>query len=264
VNARDKTTLERVVQSPDRLPERQVFDAEIVEDDGLPVPANQRDLAHARWRASAATVIHITRTAATQECTRVAGKAVLRHALYVLAGALVVGRRVWEAGSRRWSSASPAWRRPARLLQEGTQDPTDQNLPKLVREARTSGPRSSSAPRTARTALGDKAVNGSPAPHKLLSGLDEARSWSRATACPSQAGRRRSRCGRTSWTAPRRPRSPSVRSPGVDYNAPRSTEPVRDLLDDVRTAHRARQRRPDIADAFDNRPEQRTDPRVDR
>ena len=100
MNARDETTLGRVVRSPERLPERQVFDAEIVEDDHLPLLASQRDLAYARWRAyrtSAVTVIHTTRTAATHERTRIAGKAILRHALYVLAGALVVGRRVWEA-----------------------------------------------------------------------------------------------------------------------------------------------------------------------
>ena len=91
MNERDETALGRVVEFPERLPERQVFDAEIVEDDHLPVLARQRDLAHARWRAyraSAATVVHTTRTAATHERTRTASKAVLRHALYVLAGAL--------------------------------------------------------------------------------------------------------------------------------------------------------------------------------
>ncbi len=100
MNERDETTLSRVVRFPERLPERQVFDAEIVEDDRLLVLASQRDLAHARWRAyraSAATVVHTTRTAATHDRTRTAARAVLRHALYVLAGALVVGRRVWEA-----------------------------------------------------------------------------------------------------------------------------------------------------------------------
>lgn len=71
MNERDETTLGRFVRLPERLPERQVLDAEIVEDDHLPVLANQRDLAHD------------------------AGQATLRHALYLLASALVVKRRMW-------------------------------------------------------------------------------------------------------------------------------------------------------------------------
>ncbi|MEY9940727.1 S-DNA-T family DNA segregation ATPase FtsK/SpoIIIE [Streptacidiphilus sp. MAP5-52] len=59
-------------------------------------------------------------------------------------------------------------------LWQGTQDPTDQNLPKLVREGahiRASlvlGTESQS-----RMALGDKAVNGGAAPHLLRQGLDK-------------------------------------------------------------------------------------------
>lgn len=59
-------------------------------------------------------------------------------------------------------------------LWQGTQDPTDQNLPKLVREgahiraALVLGTESQS-----RMALGDKAVNGGAAPHRLRQGLDK-------------------------------------------------------------------------------------------
>lgn len=60
------------------------------------------------------------------------------------------------------------------LLWQGTQDPTDQNLPKLVREgahiraALVMGSESQS-----RMGLGDKAVNGGAAPHDLRQGLDK-------------------------------------------------------------------------------------------
>jgi S-DNA-T family DNA segregation ATPase FtsK/SpoIIIE len=60
------------------------------------------------------------------------------------------------------------------LLWEGTQDPTDQNLPKLVREG--AHIRASLAVGTesqARMALGDKAVDGGAAPHMLRQDLDK-------------------------------------------------------------------------------------------
>ncbi|MFD9724264.1 ATP-binding protein [Streptomyces sp. NPDC059072] len=60
------------------------------------------------------------------------------------------------------------------ILYQGTQDPTDQNLPKLVREGAHS--RASLALGTesqARMALGDKAVDGGAAPHLLRQGLDK-------------------------------------------------------------------------------------------
>jgi DNA segregation ATPase FtsK/SpoIIIE, S-DNA-T family len=60
------------------------------------------------------------------------------------------------------------------VLWQGTQDPTDQNLPKLVREGahiRASLVLGSEA--QARMALGDKAVNGGAAPHKLRQGIDK-------------------------------------------------------------------------------------------
>jgi S-DNA-T family DNA segregation ATPase FtsK/SpoIIIE len=59
-------------------------------------------------------------------------------------------------------------------LWQGTQDPTDQNLPKLVREG--AHVRSSLVVGTesqARMALGDKAIDGGAAPHKLRQGLDK-------------------------------------------------------------------------------------------
>lgn len=60
------------------------------------------------------------------------------------------------------------------ILWQGTQDPTDQNLPKLVREgAHIRASLVVGTEEQARMALGDKAVNGGAAPHKLRQGLDK-------------------------------------------------------------------------------------------
>ncbi|MDN3296454.1 ATP-binding protein [Streptomyces ficellus] len=60
------------------------------------------------------------------------------------------------------------------LLWQGTQDPTDQNLPKLVREgAHTRASLALGTDSQARMALGDKAVDGGAAPHLLRPGLDK-------------------------------------------------------------------------------------------
>ncbi|MGW6857331.1 FtsK/SpoIIIE domain-containing protein [Streptomyces xanthophaeus] len=60
------------------------------------------------------------------------------------------------------------------ILYQGTQDPTDQNLPKLVREgAHTRGSLALGTESQARMALGDKAVDGGAAPHLLRQGLDK-------------------------------------------------------------------------------------------
>ncbi|MFF1404672.1 FtsK/SpoIIIE domain-containing protein [Streptomyces sp. NPDC058294] len=60
------------------------------------------------------------------------------------------------------------------LMWQGTQDPTDQNLPKLVREgAHTRASLVLGTEAQARMALGDKAVNGGAAPHLLRQGLDK-------------------------------------------------------------------------------------------
>ncbi|MET8221858.1 FtsK/SpoIIIE domain-containing protein [Streptomyces sp. NPDC005301] len=60
------------------------------------------------------------------------------------------------------------------LMWQGTQDPTDQNLPKLVREgAHTRASLVLGTESQARMALGDKAVDGGAAPHQLRQGLDK-------------------------------------------------------------------------------------------
>ncbi len=59
-------------------------------------------------------------------------------------------------------------------LRQGTQDPTDQNLPKIVREgAHIRASLVVGTESQAKMALGDKAVNGGAAPHKLRQGLDK-------------------------------------------------------------------------------------------
>ncbi|MEU9224844.1 FtsK/SpoIIIE domain-containing protein [Streptomyces massasporeus] len=60
------------------------------------------------------------------------------------------------------------------LMWQGTQDPTDQNLPKLVREgAHTRASLVLGTESQSRMALGDKAVDGGAAPHLLRQGLDK-------------------------------------------------------------------------------------------
>ena len=60
------------------------------------------------------------------------------------------------------------------LLWEGTQDPTDQNLPKLVREgAHIRASLALGTESQSRMAVGDKAVDGGAAPHELRQGLDK-------------------------------------------------------------------------------------------
>ncbi|MEU3390449.1 FtsK/SpoIIIE domain-containing protein [Streptomyces albidoflavus] len=59
------------------------------------------------------------------------------------------------------------------LMWQGTQDPTDQNLPKLVREgAHTRASLVLGTETQSRMALGDKAVDDGAAPHMLRQGLD--------------------------------------------------------------------------------------------
>ncbi|MFD9564782.1 FtsK/SpoIIIE domain-containing protein [Streptomyces sp. NPDC059994] len=60
------------------------------------------------------------------------------------------------------------------LMWQGTQDPTDQNLPKLVREgAHTRASLVLGTETQSRMALGDKAVDDGAAPHQLRQGLDK-------------------------------------------------------------------------------------------
>ncbi|WP_410580270.1 FtsK/SpoIIIE domain-containing protein [Amycolatopsis sp. lyj-108] len=60
------------------------------------------------------------------------------------------------------------------VLWQGTQDPTNDNLPKLVREgAHVRAALALGTESQSRMALGDKAVDGGAAPHELRSGLDK-------------------------------------------------------------------------------------------
>ncbi|MFD8083840.1 FtsK/SpoIIIE domain-containing protein [Kitasatospora sp. NPDC059722] len=60
------------------------------------------------------------------------------------------------------------------ILWQGTQDPTNENLPKLVREgAHIRASLVLGTEEQARMALGDKAIDGGAAPHKLRQGLDK-------------------------------------------------------------------------------------------
>ncbi|QJY50585.1 ATP-binding protein [Pseudonocardia broussonetiae] len=60
------------------------------------------------------------------------------------------------------------------LLHQGTQDPTNQNLPKLIREgAHIRASLVVGTEEQARMAVGDKAVDGGAAPHLLRQGLDK-------------------------------------------------------------------------------------------
>lgn len=74
-------------------------------------------------------------------------------------------------------------------LWQGTQDPTDQNLPKLVREgAHIRAALVLGTEQQARMALGDKAVNGGAAPHKLRQGLDKGTLVVAGDGVPLQPG----------------------------------------------------------------------------
>ena len=75
------------------------------------------------------------------------------------------------------------------LLWQGTQDPTDQNLPKLVREgAHIRASLVLGTESQARMALGDKAVDGGAAPHLLRQAWTRAPSSSPPTASSIPAG----------------------------------------------------------------------------
>jgi S-DNA-T family DNA segregation ATPase FtsK/SpoIIIE len=122
------------------------------------------------------------------------------------------------------------------VLWQGTQDPTDQNLPKLVREG--THIRASLVVGTeeqARMALGDKAVNGGAAPHKLRQGLDKGTLVVAGDGVPIPNGQA-SITVRTHFVdgaeaAEIAERAKARRGPQA---TPTDTEPGRDLLDDVR------------------------------
>jgi S-DNA-T family DNA segregation ATPase FtsK/SpoIIIE len=78
----------------------EVVDAELVDDDEYERLRSQRGQAIERYRGyqrDAVTVATTVRTVATHQHTQTAGKAVVRHLLYIPAGGLVVAKRVWEA-----------------------------------------------------------------------------------------------------------------------------------------------------------------------
>lgn len=106
-------------------------------------------------------------------------------------------------------------------LWEGTQDPTDQNLPKLVREgAHTRASLVLGTESQARMALGDKAVEGGAAPHLLRQGLDKERWSSRATASRSPRARPPSPSAPTTSTTTRPSRSPTGPGPCATASPP--------------------------------------------
>ena len=103
------------------------------------------------------------------------------------------------------------------LLWQGTQDPTDQNLPKLVREgAHIRASLVLGTESQARMALGDKAIDGGAAPHKLRQGLDKGTvvvAGDGVKLAPGQSPP--SPSARTSSTATPPPRSPTVLRPAA-------------------------------------------------
>ncbi len=98
------------------------------------------------------------------------------------------------------------------LLWQGTQDPTDQNLPKLVREgAHTRASLALGTESQSRMALGDKAVNGGAAPTCCAPGSTREPWSSPPTASRSLPDSRPSRSARTT-SAPKKP-MPSPTAP---------------------------------------------------
>jgi S-DNA-T family DNA segregation ATPase FtsK/SpoIIIE len=131
------------------------------------------------------------------------------------------------------------------LLWQGTQDPTDQNLPKLVREgAHTRASLALGTESQARMALGDKAVDGGAAPNLLRPGLD------RGTLVVASDG----------ITIPAGQSSITVRTHYVDDDAAKAvTDRAKALRDGVTTLHtieRGEQRDPlaDIATVLGDAP----------
>ncbi|QQC90046.1 FtsK/SpoIIIE domain-containing protein [Streptomyces alfalfae] len=131
------------------------------------------------------------------------------------------------------------------LMWQGTQDPTNENLPKLVREgAHTRASLALGTESQARMALGDKAVDGGAAPNLLRPGLD------RGTLVVASDG----------ITIPAGQSSITVRTHYIDDdNAKAITERAKALRDGVATVHaidRGEQRDPlaDVADVLGDAP----------
>ncbi|MFI1391013.1 FtsK/SpoIIIE domain-containing protein [Streptomyces griseoaurantiacus] len=135
------------------------------------------------------------------------------------------------------------------LMWQGTQDPTNENLPKLVREgAHTRASLALGTESQARMALGDKAVDGGAAPNLLRPGLD------RGTLVVASDG----------ITIPAGQSSITVRTHYIDDDAAKAlTDRARALRDGVTTLHtieRGEQRDPlaDIAAVIGDAPRVRT------
>lgn len=109
------------------------------------------------------------------------------------------------------------------LMWQGTQDPTNENLPKLVREgAHTRASLALGTESQARMALGDKAVDGGAAPNLLRPGLD------RGTLVVASDG----------ITIPAGQSSITVRTHYIDDDAAKAiTERAKTLRDGVTTLH---------------------------
>ncbi|WP_156727905.1 FtsK/SpoIIIE domain-containing protein [Streptomyces apocyni] len=127
------------------------------------------------------------------------------------------------------------------LMWQGTQDPTDQNLPKLVREgAHTRASLALGTESQARMALGDKAVDGGAAPNLLRPGLDQGTLVLASSGIDIPAGQS----------------SITVRTHYIDDDAAKAlTDRAKALRDGVTTLHtidRGEQRDPlaDIADVI--------------
>ncbi|MFJ9735063.1 FtsK/SpoIIIE domain-containing protein [Streptomyces sp. NPDC101171] len=135
------------------------------------------------------------------------------------------------------------------LMWQGTQDPTNENLPKLVREgAHTRASLALGTESQARMALGDKAVDGGAAPNLLRPGLD------RGTLVVASDG----------ITIPAGQSSITVRTHYIDdATAEAITDRAKALRDGVTTLHaveRGEERDPlaDIAAAIGDAPRLRT------
>jgi S-DNA-T family DNA segregation ATPase FtsK/SpoIIIE len=107
-NNNDETGLARVhrlpVQRTDDHPEQsgEVLEGDLVSDEEYRALTSQKAKAIARYQGyknDVVTAVRISKKVATHEHTKTTGKAVLRHALYVPAGAASVGRRLWDAKS---------------------------------------------------------------------------------------------------------------------------------------------------------------------
>ncbi|MFD9617827.1 FtsK/SpoIIIE domain-containing protein [Streptomyces virginiae] len=125
------------------------------------------------------------------------------------------------------------------LLWEGTQDPTDQNLPKLVREgAHTRISLVLGTESQARMALGDNAVDGGAAPHQLRLGLDKGTVVVASDGITIPAGQTsitvRTHYIDTDQAAEIADRAKALRA-GITTNATTDTEDDRDPLADILT-----------------------------